>query len=239
MTNELPPCGAVEAEEARITEAYARRAEGLRYSYFSPGHLTMHQELERRVVGVLRPHLGPGLLQDKQVLEVGCGKGAWLRELIKWGARPENLRGVDILEDHVAEARRLCPQGVRLEHTSATQLRAKDASFDLVMQMVVFTSVKDAGVKAQLAREMLRVVKPDGLILWLDFHMNNPRNPDVQGVKKPEIRQLFPGCEIDLRRVLLAPPLLRALAPYSSLLCQLLGKFPPLCTHYLGTIRKK
>ena len=34
------------------------------------------------------------------------------------------------------------------------------------------------------------------------------------------------------------PPLARVLAPYSYLACYLLEKFPLLCTHYLGAIRK-
>jgi hypothetical protein len=69
--------------------------------------------------------------------------------------------------------------------------------------------------------------------------MNNPRNPDVRGVKKKEIYELFPNCEIHLKRITLAPPLARAIAPFSIILCQLLEKFPLLCTHYIGVIRRK
>jgi hypothetical protein len=58
-------------------------------------------------------------------------------------------------------------------------------------------------------------------------------------VKKGEIYQLFPGCHIQLQRITLAPPLVRALAPHSWLACYLLGKIPWLCTHYLGVIRKR
>jgi len=85
---------------------------------------------------------------------------------------------------------------------------------------------------------MLRVLKPDGLIVWYDFHVNNPKNRDVRGVKKQEIRELFPACQIELRRATLAPPIARTLASYSWLLCYLLERIPLLCTHYLGAIRK-
>ena len=85
---------------------------------------------------------------------------------------------------------------------------------------------------------MLRVVKPHGLILWYDFHMNNPKNPDVRGVKEPEIRQLFANCHIQLRLITLAPPLLRNLAPYSWLACAFLERIKIFNTHYLGTIQK-
>ena len=106
------------------------------------------------------------------------------------------------------------------------------------MQSTVFTSILDARMKEELASEMCRVLKPDGSILWCDYHMNNPRNPDVKGVKRPEIHALFPKCEIRLQRITLAPPLARLVAPYSWLLCYFLSKLPWLCTHYIGVIRK-
>ena len=53
---------------------------------------------------------------------------------------------------------------------------------------------------------MLRVVKPQGLILWYDFRYNNPRNPNVQGIGATEIRGLSPGRQVELRKVTLAPP---------------------------------
>jgi hypothetical protein len=34
---------------------------------------------------------------------------------------------------------------------------------------------------------MVRVLKPEGLILWYYYHVNNPSNPDVRGVKCREI----------------------------------------------------
>jgi len=68
--------------------------------------------------------------------------------------------------------------------------------------------------------------------------MNNPKNPDVRGVKKKEIYELFPACQIYLNRITLAPPLSRALAPFSITLCQILEKIPLLCALYLGVIKK-
>jgi hypothetical protein len=90
-----------------------------------------------------------------------------------------------------------------------------------------------------VAGEMIRVLKEDGIIIWYDYYTNNPWNPDVRGVKKREIHQLFPGCRVDLQKITLAPPLARALAPRSWLACSLLEKIPWLRTHYLGVIRKR
>ena len=226
-------------EEARIRTVYAKRqGNDVRYSWFSPGHLFIIQERERRLLTLLQRH-GFALLDTYKILEIGCGTGHWLREFIKWGARPEKIAGVDLLSDRVTEAKKLCPDAVQIQCGSAADLTFPDDTFDLVLQSTVFTSVLDFSMKQRMASEMLRVVKSDGLILWYDYHVNNPWNSDVRGVKRQEISQLFPGCLIKLQRITLAPPLVRLLAPYSWLACYLLGKVPWLCTHYLGVIRKE
>jgi hypothetical protein len=93
-------------------------------------------------------------------------------------------------------------------------------------------------VKEVLAREMLRVLKRHGVILWYDLRVNNPDNADVRGIGKQEIARLFPNCHIDLRRVTVAPPLSRLLAPYSWLGCYALERLRIFNTHYLGVIQK-
>jgi ubiquinone/menaquinone biosynthesis C-methylase UbiE len=226
-----------EVEEARIRAAYAKRQRDSRYSWFSPGHLFMMQERERRLLMLLRRH-GCESLQVKKILEIGCGQGHWLREFIKWGARPENITGIDLLSDRVTEAKWLTPEAVNVQCESAAALSFPDRTFDLVLQSTVFTSVLDPELRKRMALEMLRVLKNDGLILWYDYHMNNPRNPDVAGVKKHQIYKLFADCHIELQRITLAPPVVRFLAPYSWLACYVLEKMPLLCTHYLGVIRK-
>jgi SAM-dependent methyltransferase len=235
----VPTAGSSQIEEARIRAAYAKRQkDDARYSYFSMGHLFMMQEREQRLLTVLkRNDLEP--LHIKKILEVGCGTGYWLREFIKWGARPENITGIDLLANRVAEARYLCPEAVRIMCGNAAELAFPDATFDLVVQSTVFTSVLDALMRQQMASEMLRVVKDDGFILWYDYHVNNPWNPDVRGIKRQEISQLFPGCRIKLQRITLVPPLVRLLAPYSWLACYILGKIPWLRTHYFGLISKE
>jgi ubiquinone/menaquinone biosynthesis C-methylase UbiE len=100
----------------------------------------------------------------------------------------------------------------------------------------MFTSVLDPQIRRQIAAEMLRVLKPNGVILWYDFLVNNPANPDVRGVCKQEISRLFTGCKFDLRRVTLVPPVLRWLAPRSWFLTYMLSHVRPFCTHYLGVI---
>jgi SAM-dependent methyltransferase len=225
------------AETERIKAAYARRQCGDLYSWFSPGHLFIMQGRERRVLNLLQ-RLGLSRLEGQRILEVGCYTGYWLGEFIKWGARPENLTGIDLLPGYLLAARSIQPSRVSLVQANAAYLPFAPASFDFVLQSMLFTSILDPAMKQVVAKEMLRVLKPGGLILWYDYHLNNPWNQDVRGVKKGEIHRLFPGCRIKLSSITLAPPLARLLAPYSFLLCSLLEKIRIFNTHYLGIIRK-
>jgi hypothetical protein len=77
----------LDAEEARIKAAYARReavVDRLLYSYFNPGNLFIVQDREREILALLKQY-GRGALEGQKILEVGCGTGYWLREFIKWG----------------------------------------------------------------------------------------------------------------------------------------------------------
>lgn len=230
-----------EIEEAHIKSVYAKRQRSIpkgRYSHFNSGHLFLVQERERRFLALFDKYHCRSLVL-KLILEVGCGTGFWLREFVKWGARPENITGVDLLPDRIDEAKKLCPGTAKIQCGDASKLAFPDATFHIVLQSTVFTSVLNDNLKRQIASEMLRVVKPDGLILWYDYHINNPRNHDVRAVKKQEIFQLFPNCRIDLQRITLAPPLSRLLAPYSWGVCYFLEKLKVFNTHYLAVIRKR
>jgi ubiquinone/menaquinone biosynthesis C-methylase UbiE len=223
-------------EEERIRATYASRKGEACYAESVAGRFQI-QERERHVLSLLdRYGLLP--LSGKRILEVGCGTGKWLRDLIAWGADPETLYGVELLQASAARARRLCPQSVSIECGNAADLRFDSNSFDIVLQATVFTSVLDPDMKQAMAAEMMRVLRPQGVIIWYDFFFRNPNNPYVQPVTRDEICRMFPGFSIELRRVTLAPPLARLLAPRSWPICATLAKLPPLCTHYLGALRK-
>jgi ubiquinone/menaquinone biosynthesis C-methylase UbiE len=226
---------AVAAEAARLHQAHARRTR--QYVWTSPGHEFGHQERERNTLALLRRY-GSLPLTEKTILEVGCGSGTWLQQFIRWGAHPQHVAGIDLRTEAIAIAREALPAAVRLEEGNAAELPFAPGLFDIVLQSTMFTSVLDREVRRRAAAEMLRVLKPDGLIIWYDFLINNPWNPDVSGVAKPEIVTLFSGCRLDLRRVTLVPPVLRWLAPRSWLLAFALSHIPPLCTHYIGAITK-
>ena len=198
----------------------------------------MMQDRERAVLDGLRRH-GHADLADCRILEIGCGYGQWLGDFLKWGASPRNLMGVDLIADRIAAASERLPAAVKLEVGNATSLKVPDQSCDIVVQSTVLSSVLDPDIRKDIARELLRVTKRGGLVVWYDFFVNNPRNPDVRGIKRDEIEKLFPNCEIDVRRITLAPPLTRRVVPHSRLLAEILQLIPWLRTHFCGVIRRK
>jgi SAM-dependent methyltransferase len=227
-------------EVERIKRVYERRGieqKESRYSYFNKANLFIIHERERALIHFLK-QLRLTDLSDRKILDVGCGSGGFLREFVKYGAKPKNLYGIDLLEERIEKARELNPN-IDFRCGDASNLPYEDHFFDIVMQFTVFTSILDSGMKEKIAFEMLRALKADGTIIWYDYYVNNPWNPDVGGVKKKEISKLFRDCVIHLRRVTLAPPVARILAPFSVMLCEFLGKVPFLCTHYLGWIQKR
>jgi len=226
-------------EVDKIKERYERRKKIPKdfYSVFKPGNLFIIQEREKKVLELLNKYK-MSYLKDKKILDVGCGRGGWLRDFIHWGARPENLYGVDLIEDFIGDAKEINPK-INFICGDAERLNFSDKSFDIVLQSTCFTSIFDPQMKKNIAKEMLRVLKDNGIILWYDFKYNNPKNPDVRGIKKREIKSLFPACYYDFNLITLAPPIVRKLAPASWILSYILLKLKFLNTHYLAVIRKK
>jgi ubiquinone/menaquinone biosynthesis C-methylase UbiE len=228
--------GSLEVERI-VTYYQHREASGFarRYSLFQPGSLFRVQRFEREVLAALNRHGFTGL-SDSRILDVGCGDGSFLRRLVSWGADPKLLSGVDLLEDRVAAARRIEPcLDVRL--SDATALPFEDASFDVVTQLTVFSSILDDEMRRAVAREMARVLRPGGLVVSYDFRVARDRR-NTRPLRAAELAALFPGFSVDGRRVTLIPPLTRALAGRSWLLCELLEAIPLLRTHELVLLGK-
>jgi ubiquinone/menaquinone biosynthesis C-methylase UbiE len=227
--------GAYEIE--RIRAEYARRKRDIPqivYGWDRVSNCFTHTNLVRDCIAELtRRKMFP--LAGRSVADIGCGSGTWLLEFAQWEA--SDLHGIDLDESRVEQAKARFPSAELLVG-DARHLPWQDSSFDLVSQFTVFTSILSSTVKRQIAREMWRVVKPGGVILWFDFRVNNPRNKSVRGISSSEIHSLFPDCSIRLRRVTLAPPLARRIVPVSWIAASLLEKIPVLRTHYLGIIRK-
>jgi len=230
--------GAYQDDLARLRTEYADRERRLAgrdiYSLFNPAHLFMTQQRQRITLKTLR-RMGYYPLDRYRVLEIGCGRGGVLLEYLSFGAMPQHVYGIDLLADRVVEAHARMPS-LMLSCADGQHLPYPDNTFDLVMQYTAFSSILDDTVKTNVAREMLRVLRPRGAIVWYDYWLN-PTNPQARGIRPAEIRRLFPDCKYDFQRITLAPPVTRNLVAFSWTICMLLEKIKFLNTHYLVIIQ--
>ena len=226
-------------ELAAIRERYERRAflPADRYSPFKPEVIAAVQQRQRATINVLKAK-GIRSLKNLDVFEIGCGTGANLLEFLLLGATPERLAGNDMLPDRLHLARNLLPEAVRLLPGDAPGLVMGDDSLDFVYQSTLFSSILDDALQARIANNLWRWVRPGGAVLWYDFTYNNPSNPDVRGVPLRRVKELFPHALITTRRVTLAPPLARRVAPIHPALYTLFNTIPLLRTHILCWIEK-
>jgi len=176
-------------------------------------------------------------LAEARILDVGCGDGRWLRVLGEFGAKPQDLTGIDLLPERIDLARQLCSPLTTLVCGDASSLPFADSSFDILLSFTLFSSIRESALKASLAGEMLRVLRMGGFVLWYDFRVNNPRNPDVSGITKREVEALFSGRRVELERITLVPPLARLVA-WNNPLLNALSSARFLRTHYFGLVAK-
>lgn len=227
-------------EAKNVQERYARRmalGSDDRYSILNPSVWQGVQERQRALIVLLKTH-APDLLTQLKVLEIGCGGGGNLLELLRMGFSPENLIGNELLNDRASLARKNLPILCEILEGDATTLSLSPNTFDIVYQSTVFSSLLDDAFQKHLADLMWKSIKPGGGILWYDFIYNNPNNPDVKGVPIKRINELFPKGIIDIRRVTLAPPISRRVCKIHPSLYSIFNVIPALRTHVLCWITK-
>jgi SAM-dependent methyltransferase len=226
-----------ENEADAVAQRYARRVATDRYSALRPDvWQTLHER--QRALLALFARIGWADLSSKRLLEVGCGGGSNLLELLRLGFAPQHLSGVELLPERYAQARHVLPAALALHAGDALQLDLPADSQDAVFASTVFSSLLDDAFQQRLAEAMWRWVKPGGGVLWYDFTVDNPRNADVRGVPLSRIRSLFPVAPVEHRRVTLAPPIARAVCRVHPALYTLCNALPSLRTHVLCWLGK-
>src|SRR6218665_592205 len=104
---------ASETETEAVKARYARRLpQDPRYSLLNPSALAAWQERQRALCALLvRQSVDPA---GTTLLEVGCGAGGTLLELLRLGFAPQHLGGIELLPERLAVARASLPPEVAL-----------------------------------------------------------------------------------------------------------------------------
>lgn len=227
-------------EVDRIKQVYAGYSSaGLGRKLWSaenPGNQTIVRERMDRLgrllqVGGLLP------LTGRRILDIGCGNGDVLASFAQWGARPQNLFGVDLLAERAFGACARHPD-LAFQQSNAEHLAFAARSFDMIVFFTVFSSILDQTMRQHVAQEADRILAPGGTVVWYDFRYRNPNNPHTQPLTPADVSQLFPGYTMRMEAVTLLPPLARRLGAVTDLLYPALAAIPPLRSHYVGLLFK-
>jgi SAM-dependent methyltransferase len=227
------------SESEEIIRRYERRKTipGNRYNPLNASTYMSEQEKERVLIKLIKKEdIEP--LHNKRLLEVGCGTGINLLQLIRLGFQPSNLYANDILSERLIVARNRLPNEVIFFEGDILNQAFENCFFDIVFQSMVFSSILDKEFKANLAQKMWQWVKPGGGILWYDFIYDNPKNKDVRGITVKEIKQLFPFTKFNFCRLTLAPPVSRFVTKIHPLSYSFFNALYFLRTHILCYIKK-
>ncbi len=227
-------------EGERLLREHRRREAEIpadRYAPWQPAEAFMLAGRRRLATDLLR-RAGVFPESDTPCLEVGYGRLGWLGDLISWGVRESRLAGIELDAVRAAEARDSLP-AADLRVGDARELPWADGDIQLVIASTVFTSVLEDDLRQRLAAEIVRVLRPGGALLWYDFRADNPRNPNVRGIGRRQLRELFPEIAGEIRSTTLAPPLSRLIVPRCHLLATALEALPFLRTHLVAVLVKR
>ena len=129
-----------------------------------------------------------GLPAGTTVLDVGCGIGGSSRILGRdYGFA---VTGITISPGQVQRAQQLTPPelNVRFQVDDAMALSFPDASFDVVWSIEAGPHMPD---KAVFARELMRVLKPGGVLVVADWNQRDDRQIPLNYWEKPVMQQLL------------------------------------------------
>ena len=222
------------ADLQAIEAAYDEYDQAGRYRIWDPT-APGYARLVESVQGSLIEQLAHVARADATVLDLGCGTGS-LRGLATDAGIRASWIGLDLRNDAIEVARRDYPDDTFIVG-SADAVPLADASVDVVVAKLLFSSLPSSELEQAVASEIRRLLRPDGSLMWLDIRYSNPANSAVHGVTRRRLKQLFPGWRVDVRSAGLLPPLARRLGRSTPVTYPILQAIPPLRSHLVGRLQ--
>lgn len=108
------------------------------------------------------------VMQKAHILDVGCGYGRVANELYQSGFK--HVQGVDYSQKMIERGHRLYPHLSLRKSTSPFDF--KDQSFDAVILVAVLTCIIEDKDQQSLIQDIVRVLKPGGVLYINDFLLN-------------------------------------------------------------------
>jgi len=213
---------------SRVYSGYGRsRRKQRAWAADNPGNAAIRGE----VLGHLLRLAAPEIAGSGDILDAGCGNGWWLRSLVEAGVAPKRLYGIDIQPERVAGAREAVP-GAEIAVGDARNLRFPDASFAVVLQLTLLSSLGSHRAIRESLAEGIRVLAPGGVLLIYEPRMPNPLNRHTLLIKDSDLdaAEVTPRDQISLTVV---PALARRLGKRTEERYERLARLPFMRTHRL------
>lgn len=220
---------------ARVYDTYASDPYYRRIWSASAASNFMSDGKWKAIAGILRD-MGLNAVQAR-VLDLGAGEGKDCAHFMGLGVKEGRVLALDILQPRARRARQ-AHAGLASLVGNAEHLPFVNESFDVVYQSTMLSSVLDSHRRARILDEVRRVLRSGGIFLSYDVRYPNPWNRNTRSVRGSEIKDAFAGWPVQLRSVTALPPLVRLLAPVSTLACRALESVAPLRSHLLAVARK-
>jgi phospholipid N-methyltransferase len=216
--------------EEQIINQYSKR--NVNNNLYAGGHYVENaqKEIAENIQAFLKKEFND--FQDLSLLEIGAGNSSNAKIFIDLGIKSQNICFNELLPERILAIKTHFPNNTVFEG-NAIEIEINQ-KFDIVFQSTVFTSILNNSDREKLAKKMLNLLKPNGIILWYDFIYNNPKNKDVKKVDVKELKSLFSNSsKLYYKKVTLAPPIGRKVKKFYKLF-----NVPFLRSHILAIIKK-
>ena len=224
------------SERRRVGELYERYGASSRkhrsWSAENPGNAAIRAELVDAVVALA----GGALFSAREILDLGCGSGWWLRRLADDDRVTATLRGLELLPERVTAARTRVPEAA-IALGDARALPYPDRSLDVVTLFTVLSSLPAWEDAESALREAQRVLRPGGMLLVWEPRLSNPLNRNTVFVEDRRLRHALGSARIEARTTTVFPALARRLGSRTDRLYPWLARVRLLRTHRLVCAR--
>ena len=214
----------------------SRLDDKIRYSSLKPEILAQANERRTVLARLISKHLDVPLA-EAQILDVGCGDGRDLNELLWLGASADRLAGNDLQDERLEGARARVPASVELLSGDIRQTRFEAGRFDLVTVSVVLMTIEDPSTRADVLRHIYSLVKPGGLLVITEPRIPNPRNKNVVRITEASLSEVLQIEPVYKKLLFLLPPL-APLARFPTLYGLAAAALPFLKFHRLYVYKK-
>ena len=174
--------------------------------------------------------------KKKNILDLGCASGNLMTLLINLGANEKNISGIDIRDSSILNAKRRYPKA-HFNMMDARKLTYENNTFDCIISFTLLSSVLGFDNRKRIISEAMRVLKPNGFVIYYDMRYNNPFNNNIVGINKKELSKLFTNMKLDLNLLTIVPPVARRLGFLTKFLYPQISKISLFNSHYMFLVK--